>query len=206
METSKSFSQNLYTELSAEGKKFRDLRNILYSEPNQIECLIKLNTMETDHPYLHRDCNEVYPNIFISNERAAKNKKFLKSVGVTHLLNAAEGTGIERVNTNSDYYADIEIKYLGLPLDDSEITQICDYFKVVADFIDEGINSGGKVLVNCAAGMSRSSTCVLAYLMIKKHMNIDDAIRQIRAHREILPNDGFLYQLIELNKTLTLNL
>lgn len=25
------------------------------------------------------------------------------------LLNAAEGTGIEKVNTNSDYYADTEI-------------------------------------------------------------------------------------------------
>ena len=34
----------------------------------------------------------------------------------------------------------------------------------------------GKVLVNCLMGMSRSSTCVLAYLMIRQNMTAIDAL------------------------------
>lgn len=64
----------------------------------------------------------------------------------------------------------------------------------------------GKVLVHCFMGISRSSTCAIAYLMIKKQMTIQDAVRQIRSHRDITPNDGFLCQLVELNQQLQANL
>ena len=60
----------------------------------------------------------------------------------------------------------------------------------------------GKVLVNCMMGMSRSSTCVLAYLMLKKDMTALDALQEVRRHREIRPNDGFLRQLADLDNKL----
>ena len=57
-------------------------------------------------------------------------------------------------------------------------------------------------MVNCKQGASRSATIVLAFLMIKRHMNVADAVRMVRAKREICPNDGFLQQLSELNEKL----
>ena len=60
----------------------------------------------------------------------------------------------------------------------------------------------GKVLVNCLMGMSRSSTCVLAYLMLRKDMTAMDALTVVRRHREVRPNDGFLKQLAELDNQL----
>ena len=51
-------------------------------------------------------------------------------------------------------------------------------------------------------GMSRSSTCVLAYLMLKKDMTALDALQEVRRHREIRPNDGFLRQLADLDNKL----
>lgn len=60
----------------------------------------------------------------------------------------------------------------------------------------------GKVLVNCLMGMSRSSTCVLAYLMIRQNMTAIDALTVVRRHREIRPNDGFLKQLADLDNEL----
>ena len=60
----------------------------------------------------------------------------------------------------------------------------------------------GKVLVNCLKGMSRSSTVVLAYLMLRKNMTAMDALTVVRRHREVCPNDGFLQQLAELDNKL----
>lgn len=60
----------------------------------------------------------------------------------------------------------------------------------------------GKVLVHCAMGLSRSSTLVLAYLMICENMTLVDAIKAVSSNRNISPNAGFLEQLRELDKEL----
>ena len=39
----------------------------------------------------------------------------------------------------------------------------------------------GKVLVNCQMGMSRSSTCVLAYLILRHQMSADEALNTVGA-------------------------
>lgn len=63
----------------------------------------------------------------------------------------------------------------------------------------------GKVFVHCMVGISRSATCVLAYLMIKKGMTAEDAIRTVRKNRYVRPNDGFLQQLAQLDNELRAN-
>lgn len=60
----------------------------------------------------------------------------------------------------------------------------------------------GKVLVHCMVGMSRSATCALAYLMIARKMSGAEAIRTVRMHRDIHPNEGFLQQLADLDNEL----
>lgn len=57
----------------------------------------------------------------------------------------------------------------------------------------------GKVFVHCAMGLSRSSTLVLAYLIIHENMTLVDAIKAVSANRHISPNNGFLEQLRELD-------
>ncbi len=67
--------------------------------------------------------------------------------------------------------------------------------------------ASGKVLVTCYQGISRSVTLVMAYLMIKKKMNVLEAAKQVAYHQLSAPNRGFVAQLIELNQQLekTLN-
>ncbi|XP_020351201.1 dual specificity protein phosphatase 13 isoform X3 [Oncorhynchus kisutch] len=60
----------------------------------------------------------------------------------------------------------------------------------------------GNVLVHCAMGLSRSSSLVLAYLMIDKNLTLVDAIKAVAANRNICPNAGFLEQLRDLDKQL----
>ena len=78
-----------------------------------------------------------------------------------------------------DYYEPYGITYMGLQLLDVPQTNISIHFNDVADFIDLALDAGGKVLVNCEMGMSRSSTCVLAYLMFRHHMSADEALSMV---------------------------
>lgn len=56
--------------------------------------------------------------------------------------------------------------------------------------------------MHCVMGISRSSTCVIAFLMIKRGMSAAVALRQVRELRGVVPNDGFLRQLAVLDITL----
>ncbi|CAO1396599.1 unnamed protein product [Diamesa hyperborea] len=149
------------------------------------------------------DCDEVYPRIYIGDAAAAKNKQYLRMMGITHVLNTAEGTRFGQVDTGHGYYRDMPaLRYMGFALIDQPSTDISRYFYIAAKFIENGINSGGKVLVHCFVGMSRSATCALAYLMISRKMSATEAIRTVRMHRDIHPNEGFLQQLADLDNEL----
>lgn len=60
----------------------------------------------------------------------------------------------------------------------------------------------GRILVHCAVGVSRSATLVLAYLMIYHRLTLVEAIKTVKDHRGIIPNRGFLRQLVNLDNSL----
>lgn len=58
----------------------------------------------------------------------------------------------------------------------------------------------GRILIHCNAGVSRSSTICIAYLMAEHKMNFDTAFSLVKSKREcIRPNDGFLKQLKQMD-------
>jgi len=146
--------------------------------------------------------DEVFPGIHVGDKGAAKNTFYLKKVGVSHVLNTAEGQNSGTVDTNESFYKPFGIKYKGLRLLDVAQTNISLHFNEVAEFIDEALQGGGKVLVNCQMGISRSSAAVLSYLMLRHQMTAVEALTEVRKHRDVRPNDGFLRQLAELDNKL----
>jgi atypical dual specificity phosphatase len=77
------------------------------------------------------------------------------------------------------------------------------YFDFVADKIHEVEESGNSCLVHCVAGVSRSATMVIAYLMKHKKMNLRDAHLLVKSKRPFIrPNMGFWTQLIDYEKRL----
>ncbi|KAF4524090.1 hypothetical protein B566_EDAN007673 [Ephemera danica] len=144
------------------------------------------------------DCDEVYPNIFIGDAGTARNKQYLQRIGITHVLNCAEGGKVGQVNTGATYYEGCPIKYLGLKLADLPVANIKKYFDCASEFIEQAISSNGRILVHCVMGMSRSSTCVVAYLMLHQKSSAATALQTIRRGRDVRPNPGFMRQLAEL--------
>ena len=53
------------------------------------------------------------------------------------------------------------------------------------EFLDCSLASGGKVLVNCHLGVSRSAACVLAYLMTRHRMSLAEAMDKVRTQGDI---------------------
>lgn len=64
------------------------------------------------------------------------NKGRLKRLGITHILNAAHGTG---VYTGSEFYTGLEIQYLGVEVDDFPEVDISQHFRKAAEFLDEAL-------------------------------------------------------------------
>lgn len=142
--------------------------------------------------------DEVYPRIYIGDMYAAKDKRTLQSHLITHVLNAADGKF--NVNTGPSFYRDTKITYYGVEAFDISTFNLSSFFYPAANFIKSALSSHtGKVFVHCAMGLSRSSSLVLAYLMIHENMTLVDALKVVGANRNVSPNNGFLEQLRELD-------
>jgi hypothetical protein len=68
-------------------------------------------------------------------------------------------------------------------------------------FINMAVELNQNILVHCMAGISRSVSIVIYYLMKKYHINYKDALNTVRKRREIAnPNNSFRLQLSEYQK------
>uniref|UniRef100_A0A667ZDF8 Dual specificity protein phosphatase n=1 Tax=Myripristis murdjan TaxID=586833 RepID=A0A667ZDF8_9TELE len=146
--------------------------------------------------------NEVWPNLCVGDAATAQDKSLLADLGITHVVNAADGP--QHIDTGPCFYQDTNIVYYGVEAADSKDFNLSPFFTDAAAFIHNALLQQGKVLVHCARGISRSATLVLAFLMIKERLTLVEAIKAVCGHRNILPNAGFLDQLRHLDSLLAL--
>lgn len=126
-------------------------------------------------------------------EDSIQNEEFMKKYKIKGVLNMAKEVGC-LVEDNSN------IKYKHILADDSASQNMAKEFNEALDFID---SVEGPVLVHCAAGISRSPTIVIAYLMSRHNMNYYDAFKYVKARRaQVDPNFNFMCQLWSYQTTL----
>jgi len=114
--------------------------------------------------------------------------------------------GTHIVNTAADVcdnrFPD-QFTYLTYYLKDTNNEEISLLFYRTLEWIQSAIDQGGRVLVHCREGVSRSSTMVLAYLMWRFSLSFEAAHDRIRKIRPICnPNTGFTCQLLLHGKKL----
>ncbi|KAL4639881.1 sclerostin domain-containing protein 1-like [Arapaima gigas] len=83
--------------------------------------------------------NEVFPRIYIGNAFVAQNVMRLQRLGITHILNAAEGNSFMHVNTNAEFYAGSGITYYGIKANDTGHFNLSAFFEDGADFIEKAL-------------------------------------------------------------------
>ncbi|KAG1807312.1 protein-tyrosine phosphatase-like protein [Suillus subaureus] len=124
-------------------------------------------------------------NVFIGNLSAALSTDVRKKLGITHVLSVCTD------------YSSTDHNHLTIPVQDSEYEDLLIHLPRGCSFIQSALDQGGKVLVHCAMGVSRSPTMVCAYLMSTQRLSAHAAIQYVRKRRpKIHPNYGFMKQLI----------
>ena len=141
-----------------------------------------------------RVCSEVVPGrLFVSGWLVAEDWGQLESFGITHVINTA-------CSVSKCPFPD-RITYLPLSIEDSKNEDVQAYFYVCFEFLEEAFLQGGKVLIHCMEGVSRSCTIAIAYLMWKSRISYSEAHERVQKTRPICqPNAGFLCQLLAFQK------
>ena len=131
--------------------------------------------------------SRVMPFIYLGDRHDAANRELLTKLGVSHILNSA---------FQIPNYHERHFLYCNLPVFDRVGEDLSRFFEQAATFIKEAKEERTAVLVHCIAGVSRSTTCVIAYLMAHEGMRLLDAYKLVRKIRPIVcPNESFRLQL-----------
>jgi protein-tyrosine phosphatase len=141
-------------------------------------------------PYLNpKNGCEVYPGLYLGNAAFASDADLLTGLGITHIVNCAKEV--------PDYFkGDFNFEYLHLMLDDIPNENITRFFELSRKFIKESLDNRKIVLVHCWAGISRSVTVVIYYLVKTLGISVKDALEMVRKCRPVAnPNPGFIKQL-----------
>ncbi|OQR68473.1 dual specificity phosphatase [Tropilaelaps mercedesae] len=112
------------------------------------------------------------------------------------------------VNVTNDLIDDAVpgVRYTRYAAVDEPTQDLKKYFHQAADAIHDAIRAGGKVVVHCMAGVSRSCSIVLAYLVKYRNMTLREAFKFVRERRSIVhPNYGFFRQLIEFEREIRIS-
>ncbi|XP_040822928.1 dual specificity protein phosphatase 16 [Ochotona curzoniae] len=135
----------------------------------------------------------ILPNLYLGCQRDVLNKELMQQNGICYVLNAS--------NTcpKPDFIPDSH--FLRVPVNDSFCEKILPWLDKSVDFIEKAKASNGCVLVHCLAGISRSATIAIAYIMKRMDMSLDEAYRFVKEKRPtISPNFNFLGQLLDYEK------
>ena len=126
--------------------------------------------------------------LYLGNYYSATQKDELKKRGITHILMV--GYLLHEFFPEDFEYANIEIE-------DDERENIFRYFYTCINFIEKS-----KICyVHCQAGVSRSASIVIAYVMFHFKLSFEEALKYVKERRfYIYPNDGFRLQLKDLEK------
>lgn len=137
---------------------------------------------------------EIRPYLCLGSADVTGNSDLLLSMGVTHILNVS--------TIKMENFPDTFI-YHNVPLLDIPQENLLIKLKECFEFIDSSRSSDGKVLVHCMAGISRSASVAIAYLMKQSGMTFDEALEEVKKYRPCAnPNEGFKKQLRNWNHSL----
>ena len=131
--------------------------------------------------------SKISEQIYLGSAQEATNKKWLIDHHISHIVNCT----VEHQN----YYPNV-CNYLKLNLYDSPQQPLDHVLDRTYKYILDAVEKGGTVLVHCHAGVSRSATIVLYFIMKIKGWSLEEAYRYLKSKRSIInPNKGFMYQL-----------
>ncbi|CAH1757405.1 14900_t:CDS:2 [Entrophospora sp. SA101] len=164
---------------------------------NLMDLISKSSAYKSDPPTI------ILPDFFyLGDSKTACWLPHFVNWNITHVINLSGCSNFWETKDKIDY----EISNLEF---DDEMTKDLDEFK--EEVVGKDINnkkakeSNGRVYVHCYAGISRSTTVVIAYLMYSCRFSLKKALNLVREkHKIVRPNSGFIRQLEKFEKEISL--
>ncbi|CAF95120.1 unnamed protein product [Tetraodon nigroviridis] len=131
----------------------------------------------------------VTEHLYLSSFRAAEDSRQLIRCNITCIINVSESkSGTPQLPG---------VEYFHIPVPDSPLAPLGEHFDEVADKIQLRAAHGGRTLVHCNAGVSRSAALCMAYLLKHRDVSLLEAHGWVKRCRPLArPNTGFWEQLI----------
>lgn len=111
---------------------------------------------------------KVTKDLFISNARSACSDELIQQEAVTLCIN---------VSKQQPFPSAAAVKKLQVPVYDDPNEDLYNHFDHCADAIQKEANRGGRTVVYCKNGRSRSAAVCIAYLMKHRKLTLADAIQ-----------------------------
>lgn len=148
---------------------------------------------DEDEKDTDKDIHELYPNLFISNRITAENIDILREKKITCIISITNSFTDKQILNE---YAKLRIDRYSYFLFDSPNENIKRVSDITDKIIDHYLSLGGRVLVHCEMGISRSASVVISYIMKKENKSYEQVLSDVRKIRKIInPNPGFVRQL-----------
>ncbi|CAB0020903.1 unnamed protein product [Nesidiocoris tenuis] len=139
---------------------------------------------------------EIKPWLFLCGAALVTGSK-IRQLGITCVVSAAPELPKVPLPAEVDRHVVVSVS-------DRLESDLTPHLDRIADLIEEVKTQGGKTLVHCVAGVSRSASLCLGYLVKYCGMSLVQAYDHVRSRRQcIRPNNSFFEQLISFEKRLT---
>lgn len=142
--------------------------------------------------YIRVNANQITKKIWVGDWASSCDKWFLRRNNIKTIICLNQRKKDPAILT---WYQDNGIKHVYVQIDDVPCAPIEQYFYPLALEIN---GTEGNVLIHCTAGISRSATICIYYLMAHHGMNCYEALDFAKLKRpRINPNSGFVKKLNE---------
>jgi len=157
----------------------------VYDNSNIISNINQDRPVELKQVYSDMYPNEIIPGLFLGNT-FSRHPEIVKNTQTVNIITANDEPCIK-----SEF-----IRNMCLNWRDEPGQPLFPDIEKTYEFIDNFLSRGEKVLVHCTAGVSRSASVVIYYLMKKFNLSFEEADQIVRSKRPIIePNPGFRKQL-----------
>ena len=130
--------------------------------------------------------NKITEKIYLGDIDGAKNILFFKKEKINYTISLAGKMFTPTYDKNIITFQKI------IEIEDDPRENIIKYFKECIEIIE----NANKIFIHCMAGVSRSATIVICYLMWKEKKGVNEILKKVREKRPLVgPNYGFMKQL-----------
>lgn len=137
------------------------------------------------------NCDKILDNLYLGGVEATSDPQQLTSQGVRAICVCCREFEIP----SKKFVPGIE--YYRVDVEDQSREPLEEFFEEATDFIYQWTSQNMPVLVHCRAGVSRSASVVLAYMIRYANYTLHDAFIYLRAARPVVtPNLGFMDKLV----------